>query len=843
MKNKKIITLVATLGLITCLYSKVDAVRFYDTLGTRYEGAVERLNELEIVDGVEHKVFNATKPVTRAEFSKMLVLSLLNETEFNTLIIDDDHCNFTDVSKGAWYYNYVVAATNYGLINGYADNTFKPDKEVTYEEAAKMMMKSLGHKYLREDHPDGWAKEYLEKMYDLEIHEGATKFDEKEPANRGNIAIMLWNMMINNVWKKIELNDTTGFTYVDSGETLFEHIFSDRYSYIKNAEIKAVKEYDGKFHINIGGRFYRLDDEETTFNFSMLGGKATALLRKIRDSKGEVEEEVIIGLSADTGMDLYEGTLDELRKDGFNFWNKQFKLTNGPDYGFLIYNHELDMVERVVALNSDGEQIFVDEIKIEEKKEEQDKEDIIEGEEDTRPVIKTININEDEYIINDGAVLFHNNKRVDWKTVKAGDVITEINKDQYYILTRKTIEVVINSYEKKSNVYHFNTDKGLFITTSNAECIEYLATKVKRLNSISKNDMKKMIDKQAKLTLDFTGKVMRIEFLDSYTVPELTDASIAYYYGMDYSEIPNGSNILTLISNGKKKIYRTKIEKIDFSFGALVVLEFNEDNSVKTIKEVKDSADINDRLKVKKITYNNLKSYLDDDLITEDTVIYQTIYKYDFGKYEDVADFEVKKVSYDVFESINENKVQLYTVVDKDNKIQMLLIQDYSNRKDVFYGKVNSIYSEEDKIKVQISILEGSKVNYNITGLLNCEEGDLVSFKIIDGSTIKILEKYTPSALGYYKDIVVKKLKSVTTIDTNYGVIDMKKDTIVVGDKEYNLSDFTCILLKVNKNIEGNWFINKMSRIENNQMSFEVNDRIAINEIENTLIIYKGYSE
>lgn len=843
MKNKKIITLVATLGLITCLYSKVDAVRFYDTLGTRYEGAVERLNELEIVDGVSNKVFNATKSVTRAEFSKMLTLSLLNEEEFNTLIIDDDHCNYSDVSKDAWYYNYVVAATNYGLIKGYEDNTFRPDKEVTYEEAAKMIMRSLGHKYLREDHPEGWAKEYLSKMYELNIHEGATKFDEKEPANRGNVAIMLWNMMINNVWEKIELNDTNGFTYVDSGETLFEHIFSEDYSYIKQAEIRSVKEYNGKLHINIGGRFYRVDDEETTFNFSMLGGKATALLYKERDAKGNVGEEVIIGLSADTGMDLYEGTLDELSKDGFSFWNKQFKLTNGPDYGFLIYNNELDTVDRVVALNSDGEQIYVDDIQIKEEKEEKDKEDIVEGEEDTRPIIKTININEEEYIINDGAVLFYNNKRVDWETVKEGDVITEIKKDHYYILTRNTLEVTINSFEKKSNVYNFVTNKGLFISRSNAECIEYLSTKVKRLNSISKNNMKNIINKQAKLTLDFTGKIMRIEFLDSYTVPELTDADIAYFYGMDYSETENGSNILTLISNGTKKIYRTKIQKIDFSIGALVVLEFNEDNSVKTIKEVKDSAEINDRLKIKKITYNDLKNYIDNDWITSDTVIYKTIYNYNFGEYEEVADFNVTKVNYDAIESVNESQFQFYTVVDKNDEIQILLIQDYSNKKDVFYGKVNSIYSDEDKVKIQISILEGSKVNYDITGLLNCEEGDVVSFKIIDGSTIKILEKYSSSALGYYKDIVVKKLKSVTTIDTNYGILDMRADKIMVDNKEYVLSDFTCIILKVNKDIEGNWIINKMSRIENDKISFEVNDRIAINEIENTLIIYKGYSE
>jgi len=210
MKNKKIVTLIATLGLMTCLYSKVDAVKFYDTFGTRYEGAVERLSELEIVNGVSATIFNAEKTVTRAEFAKMITKALLSEAEFEALLLDDKKCQYKDVSKDDWFYTYVLAASNYGLINGYADNTFKPDKEVSYQEIAKMVLKSLGHDYITEDHPEGWAKEYVQKMYEYKITEGTEVFKVTDPATRGNVAIIIWNMLATNVWDEIFLNDTTG---------------------------------------------------------------------------------------------------------------------------------------------------------------------------------------------------------------------------------------------------------------------------------------------------------------------------------------------------------------------------------------------------------------------------------------------------------------------------------------------------------------------------------------------------------------------------------------------------------------------------------------------------------
>ncbi len=46
--------------------------------------------------------------------------------------------NFPDVPTGEWYYNDVQKAANTGLINGYPDGTFGPNRNMTYAEAVKL---------------------------------------------------------------------------------------------------------------------------------------------------------------------------------------------------------------------------------------------------------------------------------------------------------------------------------------------------------------------------------------------------------------------------------------------------------------------------------------------------------------------------------------------------------------------------------------------------------------------------------------------------------------------------------------------------------------------------------
>ena len=55
---------------------------------------------------------------------------------------------FKDVPKTtgtAWYYDAVVALASAGILGGFEDGTFRPDGEVTYGQALKMIMMAAGY--------------------------------------------------------------------------------------------------------------------------------------------------------------------------------------------------------------------------------------------------------------------------------------------------------------------------------------------------------------------------------------------------------------------------------------------------------------------------------------------------------------------------------------------------------------------------------------------------------------------------------------------------------------------------------------------------------------------------
>lgn len=72
---------------------------------------------------------------------------------------------FSDVAVGDWYYDDVMALYEAGVVDGYADNTFRPSDRVTTGEALKMVLLAVGY-----DKPETvashWARGYLNLALD-----------------------------------------------------------------------------------------------------------------------------------------------------------------------------------------------------------------------------------------------------------------------------------------------------------------------------------------------------------------------------------------------------------------------------------------------------------------------------------------------------------------------------------------------------------------------------------------------------------------------------------------------------------------------------------------------------
>jgi len=93
------------------------------------EEAINALAGKGIVDGVGDDKYAPEGFFTRAQFAKIMVLSLGYEPA-------EYQGGFSDVSAEDWEADYVQAAVDAGIFEGYPDGTFGPDNVITRQEIA-----------------------------------------------------------------------------------------------------------------------------------------------------------------------------------------------------------------------------------------------------------------------------------------------------------------------------------------------------------------------------------------------------------------------------------------------------------------------------------------------------------------------------------------------------------------------------------------------------------------------------------------------------------------------------------------------------------------------------------
>ena len=90
-----------------------------------------------IVNGAGDGMYNPSKVVTREEALKMICEAFKISTE-------NANCDFADVNKDAWYYSYVSAAKEAGIVNGITSAEFGIGKSVTRQDICVMIMRAAG---------------------------------------------------------------------------------------------------------------------------------------------------------------------------------------------------------------------------------------------------------------------------------------------------------------------------------------------------------------------------------------------------------------------------------------------------------------------------------------------------------------------------------------------------------------------------------------------------------------------------------------------------------------------------------------------------------------------------
>lgn len=113
---------------------KLEVKTFDDIKNHKNKAEIEALAARGIINGKSEESFDPENTMTRAEFATIIVKAL-QLTAKNTV-------PFEDVAQNDWFYTYVNAAYENGIVNGVSEKHFNPHGTITKQEAAVMLSRS-----------------------------------------------------------------------------------------------------------------------------------------------------------------------------------------------------------------------------------------------------------------------------------------------------------------------------------------------------------------------------------------------------------------------------------------------------------------------------------------------------------------------------------------------------------------------------------------------------------------------------------------------------------------------------------------------------------------------------
>jgi len=163
--------------------------------------SIAKLTEMGVISGYNDGSFRPDRSITRAEFVKMLCTTFGLGTS--------DGSSFDD-TETHWAKKYIKKAKDLGIVSGKGNNNFAPEDNVTYEEAAKMLVCVKGwenHAKKNGAWPDGYIFVALNNSLFNSTNIQSTKAYASY-STRSDIAQMMYNTFLRNEVSTGSLIDT-----------------------------------------------------------------------------------------------------------------------------------------------------------------------------------------------------------------------------------------------------------------------------------------------------------------------------------------------------------------------------------------------------------------------------------------------------------------------------------------------------------------------------------------------------------------------------------------------------------------------------------------------------------
>ena len=249
---KKVISTLAAVAMLATSASAF-AVDFPDVdKSASYAGAVNTLTALGIVNGDDNGKFNPENTVTRAEFTKMVVEAIGE----GSAAASSSYTKFAD-AQGHWGAGYIETGVAKGFINGYDENSFGPDDQVTYAQAVKMLVAAIGYTTYAENN-GGWPSGYLAYGSSLDIIDGVTGVSNDTALTRAQCAVLIANTLeapickVDGYEKDFQGNWYPNYTEMDgTGKNWQTLLTNEHNAYAVKGRVTAVNKLDKEVSFNI----------------------------------------------------------------------------------------------------------------------------------------------------------------------------------------------------------------------------------------------------------------------------------------------------------------------------------------------------------------------------------------------------------------------------------------------------------------------------------------------------------------------------------------------------------------------------------------------------------------
>lgn len=189
--------------------------------GASESTVIQVVGALGILTGDGSGDLRLDDPVTRAEFAKMLVAASAYKDKVAAVA---NSSPFKDVPYTHWAASYIKTAVQAGYLTGYLDGTYRPNQNITLEEAATGCLKLLG--YTNSDFSGSFPYGQLALYSSLGLSDNITAV-QGSTMTRRNMMYLFYNLLsAENKSGSVHLT-TLGYQVDSSGEIDYLSLMTD----------------------------------------------------------------------------------------------------------------------------------------------------------------------------------------------------------------------------------------------------------------------------------------------------------------------------------------------------------------------------------------------------------------------------------------------------------------------------------------------------------------------------------------------------------------------------------------------------------------------------------------